>query len=43
MKEFSDLKSFRDRLKVEEHLRAIEKAEREKRERAERENAVEFR
>jgi len=43
MKEFSDLKSFRDRLKVEERLRAIEKAEREKRERAERENAVEFR
>ena len=43
MKDFGDLKSFRDRLKVEERLRAIEKAEREKRERAERENAVEFR
>jgi DNA-nicking Smr family endonuclease len=43
MKDFGDLKSFRDRLKVEEHLRAIEKAEREKRERAEREQAVEFR
>ncbi len=43
MKDFVDLKSFRDRLKVEERLRAIEKAEREKRERAERDNAVEFR
>jgi len=43
MKDFGDLKSFRDRLKVEEHLRKIEKAEREKRERAEREQAVEFR
>lgn len=43
MKDFGDLKSFRDRLKVEERLRAIEKAEREKRERMERENAVEFR
>jgi len=43
MKDFGDLKSFRDRLKVEDHLRAIEKAEREKRERAEREQAVEFR
>jgi DNA-nicking Smr family endonuclease len=43
MKDFGDLKSYRDRLKVEERLRAIEKAEREKRERAERENAVEFR
>ena len=43
MKDFGDLKSFRDRLKVEEHLRKIEKAEREKRERAERELAVEFR
>jgi DNA-nicking Smr family endonuclease len=43
MKEFGDLKSFRDRLKVEERLRAIEKAEREKRERMEREHAVEFR
>lgn len=43
MKDFGDLKSFRDRLKVEEHLRKIEKAERDKRERAERELAVEFR
>lgn len=43
MKDFGDLKSFRDRLKAEERLRAIEKAEREKRERIERENAVEFR
>lgn len=43
MKDFGDLKSFRDRLKVEERLRAIEKAEREKRERLEREQAVEFR
>jgi len=43
MKDFGDLKSFRDRLKVEERLRAIEKAEREKRERMEREHAVEFR
>jgi len=43
MKDFGDLKSFRDRLKIEERLRAIEKAEREKRERIERENQVEFR
>jgi len=43
MKDFGDLKSFRDRLTVEERLRAIEKAEREKRERLEREQAVEFR
>lgn len=43
LKDFGDLKSYRDRLKVEERQRAIEKAEREKRERAERENAVEFR
>ncbi len=43
MKEFSDLKSLRDRLKEEERLRAIEKAEREKRERIARELAVEFR
>src|SRR5438094_6652081 len=41
-KEFSDLKSLRDRLKEEERLRAIEKAEREKRERIARERAVEF-
>ncbi|WP_307726646.1 Smr/MutS family protein [uncultured Massilia sp.] len=43
MKEFSDLKSLRDRLKEEERLRAIEKAEREQRERIAREHAVEFR
>ena len=42
MKDFSDLKSLRDRLKEEERLRAIEKAEREKRERIAREQAVEF-
>jgi DNA-nicking Smr family endonuclease len=42
-KEFTDLKSLRDRLKEEERLRAIEQAEREKRERIARENAVEFR
>jgi DNA-nicking Smr family endonuclease len=43
MKDFSDLKSFRDKLKEDERLRAIEKAEREKRERIAREHAVEFR
>ncbi|QJE02947.1 DNA mismatch repair protein MutS [Massilia forsythiae] len=43
MKNFSDLKSFRDRLQEEERRRAIEKAERERRERIEREQAVEFR
>jgi DNA-nicking Smr family endonuclease len=43
MKEFSDLKSFRDQLKEDERLRAIEKAVRERRERIERERAVEFR
>jgi DNA-nicking Smr family endonuclease len=43
MKEFSDLKSLRDKLKEDERLRAIEKAEREKRERIAREHAVEFR
>jgi DNA-nicking Smr family endonuclease len=43
MKEFSDLKSFRDKLKEDERLRAIEKAERERRERVAREHAVEFR
>jgi len=42
-KDFSDLKSLRDQLKEEERLRAIEKAEREKRERIAREHAVEFR
>jgi DNA-nicking Smr family endonuclease len=43
MKEFSDLKSFRDRLKEDERQRAIDKAVRERRERIERERAVEFR
>lgn len=43
MKDFADLKSLRDRLKEEERLRAIEQAEREKRERIARERAVEFR
>ena len=43
MKQFSELKSLRDQLKEEERLRAIEKAEREKRERIAREHAVEFR
>lgn len=41
-KEFSELKSLRDRLKDEERLRAIEQAEREKRERIARERALEF-
>ena len=43
MKDFSDLKSFREQLKEDERQRAIEKAVRERRERIERENAVEFR
>jgi DNA-nicking Smr family endonuclease len=43
MKDFADLKSLRDRLKEEERVRAIEAAEREKRERIARERAVEFR
>ncbi|WP_307189094.1 Smr/MutS family protein [Massilia putida] len=42
MKQFSELKSLRDKLKEDERQRAIEKAEREKRERIARENAVEF-
>jgi DNA-nicking Smr family endonuclease len=42
MKDFSDLKALRDKLKEEERVRAIEKAEREKRERIARERAVEF-
>jgi DNA-nicking Smr family endonuclease len=42
LKDFSDLKSLRDRLKEDERLRAIEKAEREKRERLARERAAEF-
>jgi len=43
MKDFADLKSLRDRLKEDERVRAIEQAEREKRERIARERAVEFR
>jgi DNA-nicking Smr family endonuclease len=43
MKDFADLKSLRDQLKEDERVRAIEKAEREKRERLARERAVEFR
>jgi DNA-nicking Smr family endonuclease len=43
MKDFADLKSLRDKLKDEERVRAIEQAEREKRERLARERAVEFR
>jgi len=43
MKDFADLKSLRDRLKEDERLRAIEQAEREKRERIARERAIEFR
>jgi DNA-nicking Smr family endonuclease len=43
MKDFADLKGLRDKLKEEERVRAIEKAEREKRERIARERAVEFR
>ncbi|MEH6436187.1 Smr/MutS family protein [Massilia sp. DD77] len=43
MKDFSELKGLRDKLKEDERLRAIEKAEREKQERIARERAVEFR
>ena len=43
LKDFSDLKSFRDQLKEDERQRAIEKAVQERRERIERERAVEFR
>jgi DNA-nicking Smr family endonuclease len=43
MKDFSDLKSLRDQLKEQDRLRAIEQAERARRERIERERAVEFR
>ncbi|MEN3275915.1 MAG: hypothetical protein V7631_1705 [Massilia sp.] len=42
MKDFADLKGLRDRLKEEERVRAIEQAEREKRERIARERAIEF-
>jgi DNA-nicking Smr family endonuclease len=43
MKEFSDLKSLRDKLKEDQRQQAIDKAVRERRERIERERAVEFR
>ena len=43
MKDFAELKGLRDRLKEDERVRAIEQAEREKRERVARERAVEFR
>jgi DNA-nicking Smr family endonuclease len=42
MKDFGDLKALRDKLKEDERVRAIEKAEREKQERLARERAVEF-
>jgi DNA-nicking Smr family endonuclease len=42
MKEFADLKSLRDQLKEQERVRAIEQAEREKRERIAREEANVF-
>jgi DNA-nicking Smr family endonuclease len=43
MKDFAQLKGLRDQLKEDERVRAIEQAEREKRERIARERAVEFR
>lgn len=43
MKDFAELSSFRDRLKEDERVRAIEQAAREKRERIARERALEFR
>jgi len=43
MKQFAELKSLRDQLKEDERVRAIEQAERDKRERIARERAVEFR
>lgn len=43
LKQFSDLKGLRDKLQDDERRRAIEKAERERRERLAREQAVEFR
>lgn len=42
LKDFADLKSLRDKLKEDERARAIEQAEREKRERLARERAAEF-
>ena len=43
MKDFAELKGLRDQLKEDERVRAIEQAERDKRERLARERAVEFR
>ena len=43
MKDFSELKGLRDKLKEDERVRAIEQAAREKREALARERAVEFR
>ena len=42
LKDFGDLKGLRDKLKEEERVRAIEKAEREKQQKLARERAVEF-
>jgi DNA-nicking Smr family endonuclease len=42
MKDFSELKSLREQLKEDQRQRAIDKAVRERRERIERERAVEF-
>jgi DNA-nicking Smr family endonuclease len=43
LKDFADLKALRETLKEQEHARAVEKAEREKRQRIEREEANVFR
>jgi len=43
LKQFADLKGLRDKLQDDERRRAIEQAERERRERIAREHAVEFR
>ena len=43
LKDFSDLKSLREQLKEDQRRRAIEKAARERRERIDKANAVEFR
>jgi DNA-nicking Smr family endonuclease len=43
LKQFAELKGLRDKLQEDERRRAIEKAERERRERIAREQAVEFR
>jgi DNA-nicking Smr family endonuclease len=42
LKDFGDLKALRDKLKDEERVRALEKAEREKQERLARERAAQF-